>query len=57
MPEIIGHVIQIAGPAVDVQFSEAKLPLIYTAIRVVSDGFVTPAPIDVILEVEHQNIH
>jgi F-type H+-transporting ATPase subunit beta len=37
-----------------VQFSETKLPLIYTALRVVSDGFVTPAPIDVIMEVEQQ---
>jgi F-type H+-transporting ATPase subunit beta len=52
MAENIGHIVQIAGPAVDVQFSEAKLPLIYTAIRVVSEGFVTPTPIDVILEVE-----
>jgi F-type H+/Na+-transporting ATPase subunit beta len=52
MAENIGHIVQIAGPAVDVQFSEAKLPLIYTAIRVVSDGFITPTPIDVILEVE-----
>jgi F-type H+-transporting ATPase subunit beta len=52
MAENIGHIVQIAGPAVDVQFSETKLPLIYTAIRVVSDGFVTPTPIDVILEVE-----
>jgi F-type H+-transporting ATPase subunit beta len=54
MAENIGHIVQIAGPAVDVQFPEGKLPLIYTAIRVVSDGFVTPAPIDVILEVEQQ---
>ena len=29
MAENIGHVIQIAGPAVDVQFSEAALPPIY----------------------------
>ena len=54
MAENIGHIVQIAGPAVDVQFSETKLPLIYTALRVVSDGFVTPAPIDVIMEVEQQ---
>jgi F-type H+-transporting ATPase subunit beta len=54
MAENIGHIVQIAGPAVDVQFPEGKLPLIYTAIRVVSDGFVTPTPIDVILEVEQQ---
>ncbi len=52
MAENIGHVIKIAGPAVDVQFAEGKLPLIYTAIRVVSDGFQTPAPINVVLEVE-----
>ena len=52
MPENIGHVIQIAGPAVDVQFSEANIPLIYTALRVVSDGITVPAPIDVILEVQ-----
>ncbi len=52
MPENIGHVIQIAGPAVDVQFSESAIPLIYTALRVVSDGFTVPQPIDVILEVQ-----
>ena len=52
MAENIGHIVQISGPAVDVQFPEGKLPLIYTAVRVVSDGFVVPSPIDVILEVE-----
>src|SRR5215813_14023037 len=50
--ENIGSVIQIAGPAVDVQFSEANLPPIYEAIRVVSDGFKVPQPIDVIVEVQ-----
>ncbi len=52
MAENIGHVIQIAGPAVDVQFSEAKLPPIYQALRVVGDGFKTDNPIDCILEVQ-----
>src|SRR5476649_332229 len=52
MPENIGHVIQIAGPAVDVQFTEAAIPLIYTALRVVSEGFTVPDPINVILEVQ-----
>ncbi|HUI83383.1 MAG TPA: F0F1 ATP synthase subunit beta, partial [Candidatus Binatia bacterium] len=52
--ENIGHVIQIAGPAVDVQFSESALPPIYTALRVTSEGFNTPQPLDVILEVEQQ---
>jgi len=52
MAENIGKVIKISGPAVDVQFEEAKMPGIYQALRVVSDGFNVPIPIDVILEVE-----
>ncbi len=52
MAENIGHVIQIAGPAVDVQFEEATMPPIYQALRVVSDGFTVPVPINVVLEVE-----
>jgi F-type H+-transporting ATPase subunit beta len=52
MAQNAGSVIQIAGPAVDVQFEEANLPPIYEAVRVVSDGFKVPAPIDVILEVQ-----
>src|SRR5882762_1947932 len=52
MPENIGHVIQITGPAVDVQFTEAAMPPIYEALRVVSDGFNVPTPIDVVLEVQ-----
>ena len=52
MPEIVGHVIQVAGPAVDAQFEEAKMPPIYQALRVVSDGFNVPVPINVILEVQ-----
>src|SRR5246500_2466385 len=50
--ENIGHVIQITGPAVDVQFTEAAMPPIYQALRVVSDGFKVPSPINVILEVQ-----
>jgi F-type H+/Na+-transporting ATPase subunit beta len=52
MAENVGHVIQIAGPAVDVQFHEGHLPPIYEAVRVVSDGFTVPSPISVILEVQ-----
>jgi len=52
MAENIGKVIKIAGPAVDVQFEEAKIPPIYQALRVVSDGFTVPNPINVILEVQ-----
>src|SRR6478736_3031936 len=50
--ENIGHVIQITGPAVDVQFTEAAMPPIYEALRVVSDGFNVPRPINVVLEVQ-----
>ena len=52
MPQNIGRVVQIAGPAVDVQFGEGHLPPIYQALRVTSDGFKVPTPIDVILEVQ-----
>ena len=47
-----GKVIQIAGPAVDLQFPESGLPPIYQAIRVVSEGFNVPQPINVVLEVQ-----
>ena len=52
MPENIGHVIQVAGPAVDVQFVEGAMPPIYEALKVVSEGFQVPSPIGVILEVQ-----
>src|ERR1700688_509801 len=52
MSENIGNVIQIAGPAVDVQFTEGAMPPIYQALRVVSDGFTVPSPVNVILEVQ-----
>lgn len=52
MAENIGKVVQISGPAVDVQFEEATMPPIYQALRVTSDGFDVPKPIDVVLEVE-----
>ncbi len=52
MSENIGHVVQISGPAVDVQFGEGAMPPIYQALRVVSDGFNVPNPVNVILEVQ-----
>src|SRR5246127_1578130 len=48
----IGKVIQIAGPAVDVEFTEGSLPPIYQALRVTSEGFNVPKPINVVLEVQ-----
>jgi F-type H+/Na+-transporting ATPase subunit beta len=52
MTENIGKVVQVSGPAVDVQFEEATMPPIYQALRVTSDGFDVPRPVNVILEVE-----
>jgi F-type H+-transporting ATPase subunit beta len=48
----IGKVIQIIGPAVDVAFDEGHLPPIYTALRLTSEDFDVPAPIDIIVEVQ-----
>src|SRR2546423_291198 len=47
-----GKVVQVIGPVIDVEFSEQYLPEIYTALRVTSDGFDVPHPIDIICEVE-----
>ena len=46
-----GHVIQVAGPAVDIQFAEGQIPVINTAVRITSEGFDAPAPINIIVEV------
>ncbi|HUJ50665.1 MAG TPA: F0F1 ATP synthase subunit beta [Bryobacteraceae bacterium] len=46
-----GKVIQVAGPAVDIQFPEAQIPVINTAIHIISQGFDVPKPIDVMAEV------
>jgi F-type H+-transporting ATPase subunit beta len=48
---IVGHVIQVTGPAVDIQFPEGQIPVIYTAVRITSEGFVAPEPIDILVEV------
>src|SRR5277367_879465 len=52
MAENIGKVISISGPAVDIQFEEARMPAIFQAIRIVSEGFNVPTPLDVIVEVQ-----
>jgi len=49
---VTGRVVQIAGPAVDCEFPEGQIPLVYTAIRVTSEGFTVPNPIDIICEVQ-----
>ena len=52
MPENIGRVIQITGPAIDVQFAEGKLPPIYEALRITSEGFDIGQPLNVVVEVQ-----
>jgi len=47
----VGKVIQIAGPAIDLQFPEGQIPVIHTAVRITSEGFDVPNPVDVIVEV------
>lgn len=49
--ERVGRVVQIIGPAVDVQFEEGHLPPIYTAVRIVDNGELGKVPIDVVTEV------
>src|SRR5260370_18191531 len=48
----VGRVVQIIGPVVDVEFTENYLPPIYEALRITSDGFDVPEPINVIAEVQ-----
>jgi F-type H+/Na+-transporting ATPase subunit beta len=49
--QVVGKVIQVAGPAVDVQFAEGQVPVILTAIRITGEGFTTPAPINIVCEI------
>ena len=37
--KVVGKVIQVAGPAVDIQFAEGQIPVINTAVRITSEGF------------------
>src|SRR5213594_1801489 len=48
----VGKVVQIIGPVVDVQFTAENLPSIYSAVRITSEGFEVPVPIEVTAEVE-----
>ena len=46
------NVVQVIGPVVDVEFQEHHLPEIYNAVRITSEGFDVPEPIDVVAEVQ-----
>ncbi|MGB7025624.1 MAG: F0F1 ATP synthase subunit beta [Candidatus Acidiferrales bacterium] len=48
----VGHVVQVIGPVVDVQFEEGHLPQIYNAVRITSEGFEVPEPLDIVTEVQ-----
>jgi F-type H+-transporting ATPase subunit beta len=48
----VGHVVQVIGPVVDVEFQEHHLPKIYNAVRITSEGFQAPEPLDIVCEVE-----
>jgi len=50
--ERVGRVVQVIGPVVDVEFKGIELPEIYNALRITSEGFDTPAPVDIIVEAE-----
>jgi F-type H+-transporting ATPase subunit beta len=46
-----GHVVQIAGPTIEIQFPEGHVPQIFNAIRVTSEGFDVPIKVDITAEV------
>ncbi|HJY88568.1 MAG TPA: F0F1 ATP synthase subunit beta [Candidatus Acidoferrales bacterium] len=48
----VGHVVQVIGPVLDVQFAAGHLPQIYNAVRVTSEGFDLPEPLEIIAEVQ-----
>lgn len=51
--ENVGRVVQVMGPVVDVKFKPEAIPEIENAIRITSEGFDSPRPVDIIVEVEH----
>src|ERR1700757_2807909 len=48
----VGRVVQVIGPVMDVQFEAGHLPAIYNAIRITSEGYSIPEPLDVTAEVQ-----
>src|SRR5260370_19684437 len=48
----VGHVVQVIGPVMDIQFEAGHLPAIYNACRITSEGFNIPEPLDVTAEVQ-----
>ena len=50
MAENIGTVIAVSGPAVDIQFEEKHMPPIFQALRITSEGFNVPTPLNVVVD-------
>jgi F-type H+-transporting ATPase subunit beta len=48
----MGRVVEVIGPVVDVLFEEGHLPFIHSAVRITSEGFDVPEPLDIVAEVE-----
>src|SRR6266436_2957359 len=48
----VGKVVEVIGPVLVVAFESGHLPQIYNALRITSDGFDVPRPINVVAEVE-----
>src|SRR6202041_1179908 len=46
-----GHIVEVIGPVVDIQFEEGHLPFINNAVRITSEGFNNPEPLDIVAEV------
>ena len=46
--EKIGHVVEVIGPVVDILFQEHHLPLIHNAVRITSEGFNVPEPLNIV---------
>jgi F-type H+/Na+-transporting ATPase subunit beta len=46
-----GHVIQVAGPTIEIQFPEGHVPKLFNAVQVTSEGFDVPMKIDITAEV------
>jgi F-type H+-transporting ATPase subunit beta len=48
----IGHIVQVIGPVIDVKFDANELPQIFNALRITSEGYDLPQPVDIIGEVQ-----
>jgi F-type H+-transporting ATPase subunit beta len=49
-----GHVIQVAGPTIEIQFPEGHVPKLFNAVHVTSEGYDVPFKIDITAEVAQQ---